>query len=340
MNWNPPSDWMRFTTIDAHAGGEPLRVITSGLPPIPGDTILARRRYLRENLDHLRTALMWEPRGHADMYGAIVTDPVTPEADLGVLFMHNEGYSTMCGHGIIGLVTVALETDMLPITGRLTTVKLDTPAGLVTARARVEQDRVRSVAFENVPSLAYALDQSVEVPGLGPVRYDVGFGGAFYAYCQAADLGVGLGPADFRRLIEVGIAVKRAVVATLPIRHPFEEDLGFLYGTIVVGPPQDAGADSRNVCIFAEGEVDRCPTGTGVSGRLALGFARGQIGQGQPLVVESILGTRFTGRITGTTTFGPHQAIIPEIEGSAHIVGRHQFLIDPDDPLRHGFILR
>jgi proline racemase len=340
MNWDPPGNWMRITTIDAHAGGEPLRVITTGLPPIPGDTILERRRYLRENLDHLRTALMWEPRGHADMYGAIMTGPVTPEADAGVLFMHNEGYSTMCGHGIIGLITVALETGMLPVAGPLTTLKLDTPAGLVTAHARVQDGRVRSVAFENVPSFAYALDQVVDVPGIGPVRYDVAFGGAFYAYCQAADLGVGLGPSDFRRLIEVGMAVKRAVMAALPIRHPFEEDLSFLYGTIMIGPPQTGGSDSRNVCIFAEGEVDRCPTGTGVSGRLALNHARGQLEQGQPFVVESIIDTRFTGRIVATTTFGQYQAVIPEIEGSAHIVGRHEFFIDPDDPLRDGFILR
>ncbi|GAB4540677.1 MAG: proline racemase family protein [Anaerolineae bacterium] len=340
MNWNPPDDWMRITTIDAHAEGEPLRVITGGLPPIPGDTILERRRYLRENLDYLRTALMWEPRGHADMYGALMTDPVTAEADAGVLFMHNEGYSTMCGHGIIGLVTVALETGMLPVKGPVTTVKLDTPAGLVTARARLQNGRVRSVAFENVPSFVYALDQTVDVPGLGVVRYDVAFGGAFYAYCQAVDLGVGLGPADFRRLIEVGTAVKHAVMESLPVQHPFEDDLSFLYGTIIIGPPQSSAAHSRNVCIFAEGEVDRCPTGTGVSGRLALNYARGQLAEGDPFVVESIIGTRFTGRILGTSTFGGYQAIIPEIEGSAHIVGRHEFLIDPDDPLRDGFILR
>ncbi|UCC89778.1 MAG: proline racemase family protein [Anaerolineales bacterium] len=340
MDWNPPDDWMRITSVDAHADGEPLRVITGGLPPIPGDTILDRRRYLRENLDHLRTALMWEPRGHADMYGAIMTDPVTKEADAGVLFMHNEGYSTMCGHGIIGLVTVALETGMLPIAGPITTVKLDTPAGLVTARARIQGDRVRSVAFENVPSFVYALDQTVDVPGIGEVGYDVAFGGAFYAYCQAADLGVGLGPPDFRRLIEVGTAVKHAVMESLRIQHPFEKDLSFLYGTIVVGPAQAEGADSRNVCIFAEGEVDRCPTGTGVSGRLALNYARGQAKLDQPFVVESIIGTRFIGRILGTTTFGGYRAVIPGIEGSAHIVGRHEFLIDPDDPLRDGFVLR
>jgi proline racemase len=229
---------------------------------------------------------------------------------------------------------------MLPVKGTQAEVKLDTPAGLVTAHASVQDGRVRSVAFENVPSFAYALDQTVEVPNIGLVRYDVAFGGAFYAYCQAAGLGVGLGPSDFRRLIEIGTAVKRAVMESLPIRHPFEEDLSFLYGTIVVGPPEAGGADSRNVCIFAEDEVDRCPTGTGVSGRLALNYARGQLGEGETFTVESIIGTRFSGRILGTTTFGGYEAVIPEIEGSAHIVGRHEFLIDPGDPLRDGFILR
>ncbi len=340
MSWEPPEGWMRVTTIDAHAAGEPLRVITDGLPPIKGNTILERRRYLRDNMDHLRTALMWEPRGHADMYGAIVTDPVTPGADAGVLFMHNEGYSTMCGHGIIGLVTIALETGMLPMAGHITTLKLDTPAGLITAHAKVRDGRVRSVAFENVPSFAFVLDRIVEVPGIGRVPYDIAFGGAFYAYCRSADLGVGLRPSDFRRLIQVGTAVKQSVMESLAINHPFEDDLSFLYGTIVVGPPHAEGANSRNVCVFAEGEVDRCPTGTGISGRLALSHARGRLDVGQPFVVESIIGTRFTGRILGTTTFGGYEAVIPEIEGSAHMVGRHGFFIKRDDPLRDGFVLR
>ena len=337
VSWAPPPDWTRITTIDCHAAGEPLRVITGGLPPIPGDTILAKRRYAGEYLDHLRRALMWEPRGHADMYGCILTEPVTPDGDLGVLFVHNEGFSTMCGHGIIGLVTVALETGMLPA---CEVIRLDTPAGRVTARARFDGARVRSVAFENVPSFAYALDQMVDVPGVGPVKYDVGFGGAFYAYCQAADLGVRIAPEDFRKLIEVGRAVKRAVMAALPIQHPFEPDLGFLYGTIIVGPPHRPGAHSRNVCIFADGEVDRSPTGTGVSGRVALEYARGRLSIGQPFVVESLIGTSFTGRVARTTAFGEFATVIPEVEGSAHITGRSEFFITPDDPLKDGFILR
>jgi proline racemase len=339
-SWTPPEGWLKITTVDAHTAGEPFRVITGGYPDLPGDTILARRRYARENLDPLRTALMWEPRGHADMYGCIVTPPVSPEADIGVLFMHNEGYSTMCGHGIIGITKVVLETGLLPMSAPETTIGIDTPAGLVTAHARVDEGQVTSVRFHNVPSFVLALDEKVSVPGLGEVRYDLAFGGAFYAYVQAEEVGLACTPEHFRPLIEKGIAIKQAVTASRPIPHPFEEDLSFLYGTIFIGPPRGDGAHSRNVCIFAEGEVDRCPTGTGVSARLAIHHVRGEIGVGESMVVESIIGTRFTGRIVRTTSFGPHPALIPEIEGAAHITGRHEFLIDPADPLRDGFILR
>ncbi len=338
--WTPPEHWLAITTIDCHTEGEPFRVITGGYPALPGSTILDRRRYARDHLDHLRTALMWEPRGHADMYGCIVTPPVSPEADLGVLFLHNEGYSTMCGHGIIGLTKVALETGLLPMTEPETEVKIDTPAGLVTAQARIAGRQVQSVRFRNVPSFVLALDQTVEVPGLGAISYDLAFGGAFYAYLQASDVGLTCTPDNFRAFIETGLAIKRAIVASREILHPFEEDLSFLYGPIFVGPPLGEGAHSRNVCVFAEGEVDRCPTGTGVSGRLALHYARGEIGLDEPIVVESIIGSRFTGRIVETKTFGPHPAIIPEVEGRAYITGCHEFLIDPGDPLRHGFILR
>ena len=338
--WRPPKGWMRITAIDVHTGGEPFRVITGGFPELSGDTILARRRWVKEHFDHLRTALMWEPRGHADMYGCIVTPPVSPGADIGILFMHNEGYSTMCGHGIIAITKVVLETGLVAMKAPETTVRIDSPAGLITAHARGIEGEVQSVRFLNVPSFVLARDETVEVPGLGRVRYDIAFGGAFYAYVQAADVGVTCTPQDFRSLIEKGMAIKRAVMESRPIPHPFEPDLGFLYGTIFIGPPQGADAHSRNVCIFAEGEVDRSPTGTGVSGRLAIHYARGDIGLNERLVVESIIGSRFKGRVVETTTFGNYPAIIPEIEGTAHITGRQEFLIDPSDPLRNGFILR
>jgi proline racemase len=199
---------------------------------------------------------------------------------------------------------------------------------------------VERVAFRNVPSFVVALDEQVEVPGLGTIRYDLAFGGAFYAYVQADQLGLRCVPEEFRTLIDAGMAIKRAVVNSRSIVHPFEKDLSFLYGTIFIALPMGKGANSRNVCVFAEGEVDRSPTGTGVSGRMAIHFARNEVTVTQPLVIESIIGTQFTGRVVDVTTFGEYRAVIPEVEGTASITGRNQFLVDPEDPLRSGFILR
>lgn len=337
FRWQPPENWVKISTIDAHTEGEPLRVIVAGFPAPPGKTIVEKRRYAREHLDGLRRTLMFEPRGHADMYGALITEPATDDGDFGVLFMHNEGWSTMCGHGIIGLTAVVLETGMLP---PRTLFRLDTPAGRVTARAKTNDSRVTRVAFENVPSFVYALDEYVEVPGLGRIRYDIAFGGAFYAFVEAQDVGVDMTARDFRTMIEKGMAVKHAVMQSREIRHPLEPELSFLYGTIFVGPPLVSNAHSRNVCIFADGEVDRSPTGTGVSGRLALEFARGRLKEGQEFIVESIIGSRFIGCIVRTTTLGGHEAVVPQVEGRAWITGRHEFLIAPEDSLRAGFILR
>jgi trans-L-3-hydroxyproline dehydratase len=340
LNWNPPENWLRITAVDAHTAGEPLRIITSGFPDLPGDTILAKRRYAKTYYDDLRTALMWEPRGHTDMYGCLITEPVTPDGDLGVLFLHNEGFSTMCGHGIIGLAKVGLDTGLIDKPGDNPVIKMDTPAGRVTAVGKRENGRCVSVSFQNVPSFVYALDQVVAVPGLGQVRYDVAFGGAFYAFVKAADVGVGLDSHHFRQLIDVGMQIKQAVMESLDIHHPFEEDLSFLYGTIFVGEAHDPAHHSRNVCIFADGEVDRCPTGTGVSARVALHVAKGEIGLKRPFTVESILGTTFTVEALETTKFGPYDAVIPQVTGTAFITGHNELLIDPDDPLRNGFLLR
>lgn len=340
MDWEIPSDWSRIRTVDCHTAGEPFRVILEGFPQPQGDTILARRRYLQEHHEPLRKALMWEPRGHPDMYGCLLTPPVDPTADLGVLFMHNEGYSTMCGHGIIGLVKVALECGLIPMEGKRPRLRIETPAGLVEATAIVEDGTVVRVRFANVPSFVLLYDEVAAVPGIGQLRYDVAFGGAFYAFVDAQQTGADLGPEGHRQLIQRGMAIKRAVMDAGGIEHPFEEDLSFLYGTIFVGPARLQGRHSRNVCIFADGQVDRCPTGTGVSCRLALLHARGELGVGQWIEIESLLGTTFRGRILERTTFGPHEAVIPEVEGSAYITGRHEFLIDPRDPLGDGFLLR
>ena len=338
-SWEPSRSWRRITTLDTHAAGEPLRIVTGGLDPIPGDTILLKRRYAREHLDGVRRSIVFEPRGHADMYGAILTDPVTPDGDLGVLFMHNEGWSTMCGHGIIALTTALIETGERA--GDV--VRYDAPPGRVTARAVRDGDRVREVAFENVPSFAAALDQAIHVEGLGEVRYDLAFGGAFYVFVDADALGVPLDGSGSQRCVDVGMRIKRAVMATRDVRHPNAPDaadLSFLYGTILTGRPHDSGADSRNVCIFAEGEVDRSPTGTGVSARIAIEHARGRLRNGETFTVESIIGTRFRGRVLRTTSVAGYDAVVPEVAGSAWIVGRSELWIAPDDPLGGGFVLR
>jgi proline racemase len=343
LHWShTPEQTAIITTIDAHAAGEPLRIITSGLPVLQGNTILERRRYMQEHLDHIRRALMWEPRGHRDMYGCVLTEPVSPEADLGVLFIHNEGYSTMCGHGVIALVTTLLEAGALPARGQQTPVNLDTPAGLVRATAHLdERGHVERVSFLNVPSFLYARDVELDVPAWGKVSVDVAFGGAFYAFLPAEQVGLRVEPQQREQLAAAGEAIKKAVNAKLPIEHPIEKDLGFLYGTILTGPPEEPTHHSRNVCIFADAEVDRSPTGTGVSARLALHCAKGEITANQSIVIESILGAKsaFSGRVVGQTRIGPYEAIVPEVSGSAFITGRHEFMLDPRDELGRGFIV-
>jgi len=349
-HFDPPAEWTRIETFDAHTAGEPLRVVTAGWPDIPGETILAKRKFARENHDDLRRALMWEPRGHADMYGCILTEPVTPDGDVGVLFLHNEGYSTMCGHGIIGLVKVGLECGLLNLerlerdkAGR-PIVRIDTPAGRVTAKAHPQAGgdprRVERVSFRNVPSFVLEPDVEIEVPGFRQIRCDIAFGGAFYAYVEAADMGLAVEPEAYPQLIDAGRRVKRAVVEQCEIVHPDgDPDLNFLYGTVFV-QQGEATVHSRNVCIFAEGEVDRSPTGTGVSGRAAIHHLRGELAPGESITIESIIGSKFDVSVAGQTTVGALPAIVPEVTGSAYITGRHEFIIDPGDPLRDGFFLR
>jgi trans-L-3-hydroxyproline dehydratase len=345
LQWNwPPrcDDALVITTLDAHAAGEPLRIITGGLPELPGATILERRRYMREHLDHVRRALMWEPRGHYNMYGCVLTPPVTAEAHLGVIFLHNEGYSTMCGHGVIALVTALIEAGAIPSTGPLTAINLDTPAGLVRATAHCDNDgRVERVSFLNVPSFLYARDLTIDLPEFGQITVDIAFGGAFYAVVPADRVGLQVTPEQTPRLVAAGEAIKRAVNAALPIQHPTEADLSFLYGTILTGPAEAPDHHSRNICVFANAEVDRSPTGTGVSARLALHHAKGELEPDETIVVESILGrhSTFSGRVAETAQVGSFAAVIPEVGGTAHITGRHEFIVDPRDALGHGFLL-
>jgi len=342
-DFQPPENWLQIKTIDMHTGGEPLRVIVDGFPELQGNSVLDYRRYCKENYDHLRTALMFEPRGHADMYGCILTPPNAIDGDFGVIFLHNEGYSTMCGHAIIALSTLAVEMGWINVLEGDNILKIDAPCGRITSFARVHQGNVTGVRFHCVPSFAVGLDRTVDVEGLGKVTYDLAYGGAFYAYVDLAknnfDFDVTL--KSYRPLVSAGMAIKRAVMQRdSGIGHPFEEDLSFLYGTIFIGDPESPDIDSRNVCIFAEGEVDRCPTGSGVSGRMAIHRARKDIEIGETMAIESITGSVFKGSVVSEEDYGPFQAVIPQVEGMAYITGMHTFVIDPKDPMRNGFILR
>jgi len=326
--------------VDSHTGGEPFRVVVDGGPVIGGATMLERRRYAQDHLDDLRRALMWEPRGHADMYGALLGPPVAADSDISVLFIHNEGFSTMCGHGIIALTKVVLDTGILPSVEPETVIRIDAPAGQIEATATMRDGVVAAVRFRNVPSFVVDLDNEVEVAGIGKVGYDLAFGGAFYAYVDSEALGLALEPPAVSLLIESGRAIKQALVDSRAIPHPTEPELAFLYGVIFVGHALEEGNHSRNVCIFADGEVDRSPTGTGVSGRIAIHHARGEIAVDETITVESILGSTFTGRVLGVTDVAGIPAVIPEVTGTAHLTGRCELWIDPGDSLAPGFLIR
>ncbi len=354
MDWTPPDGWPRIRTIESHAGGEPLRVVVDGFPDLPGETILEKRRHAREHHDDLRRALMLEPRGHADMYGALLTDPVTADGDVGVLFTHNDGYSTMCGHGVIALGVVLPTLGAVELDPENPTIRMDTPAGRVTAHPRLGADgatvkpsqsadgnipAIRRVAFENVPAYAVALDETVETETFGTVRYDIGFGGAFYAYCDATDLGLPLKPESASALAAAGRELKAAIADSVSLEHPTDDDMEFLYGVIFTGG-SEGDADVRNVCVFADGEVDRSPTGTGVSGHLALRHARGTIEPGEPFAVESIVGSVFTGRVRDVRDHHGREAVVPEIAGEAYVTGTNTVTVDPRDPFGEGFFIR
>lgn len=345
-HYRVPDHWLSINTVDMHTGGEPLRIAISGFPQPVGETVLECRKYCKQNLDHLRTVLMFEPRGHADMYGCLLVPPnknTDDPADFGIIFLHNEGYSTMCGHAIIAISTLAIQMNWIEVVEGENTIKIDAPCGRIVSFVKVESEEIKGVRFHCVPSFVVGLDRTIDVPGLGQVVYDLAYGGAFYAYVDLDknELDLELTPDHYRQLIQQGMEIKRAVASSDDdIRHPYEDDLGFLYGTIFIGPPVDEKNDSRNVCIFAEGEVDRCPTGSGVSGRMAIHYAREQIKQGQTMLIESITGSLFEGSVVSEVEYGPFKAVIPQVAGTAHITGFHEFVIDPDDPMKDGFFLR
>ena len=327
-------------TIDAHTAGEPLRLIVDGYPSIQGVTMQEKREWLSGNCDHLRTALMPEPRGHADMYGALLTEPERSTSEAGVLFMHNAGYSTMCGHGVIAVATIAIERGLIK-PRRADVIVLDTPAGQVHARVRLTAaapPRVTSVSFRNVPSFVLLPGVAIQLDGRA-IRADVAFGGAFYAIVDSEAAGLAIRGDRLPELRRAGMAVKQAVESLVRVQHPQRPELRGIYGTIFTGPPVSAEADLRNVTIFADAEVDRSPCGTGTCAVMAVLAAMGILTPEQTFTHESIIGTRFRGRIAGEVMVGDLPAIEPEIEGEARIIGESTFFIDEADPLSFGFRL-
>ena len=327
-----------FAAVDSHTEGMPTRVITGGVGPIPGATMLERKLHFEAELDDLRLLLMREPRGHGAMSGAILQPPARAGADWGVLFIEVSGCLPMCGHGTIGVATVLVETGMVAVSEPETIVRLDTPAGLVEARVAVDGGRARSVTLRNVPSFLHARDATVDVPGVGGVRYDMAFGGNFYALVPAADAGLEVDPAQARALIDRGQEIIAAIDASDRPVHPEDPRIAGCRHVVFHAPGRD-GADARAATSIHPGWLDRSPCGTGTSARLAQLHARGELAVGDSFVNESVIGTRFTGRIAAETTVGGRPAIVPEITGRAWITAMGQYLLDAEDPFPAGFSL-
>jgi proline racemase len=337
----------QIKTLDAHAGGEPIRLVIDGLPPIPGQTINDKRLYISENLDHVRLLLTQEPRGHRDMFGAIITEPVSEEGDFGIVFMDACRYPYMCGHGIIGAVTGFIEMGWLEAEEPETIVVVDSPSGLIHARARVEgvngHPRVESVAFQMESAFAFLLDQSLEVPGLGRLTVDVSFAGGFFVMVAADQIGSkrsgSLTPDNAPELARWGMAIIEAGNKQLKVQHPTRTYINTIDVMEFYDPVDHLEARGKNFVVLGEGHVDRSPCGTGTSAKMALLHRRGELSVGQTFVNEGLLGTTFEGRIVEETTVGTLQAIVPEIRGTAHVTGLHRFVVTPDDPFPEGFLI-
>lgn len=324
--------------VDSHTEGMPTRVVVGGVGVLPGNTMEERRQYVMNEADHLRTWLMLEPHGHSAMSGSILQPPTRPDADWGVVFIEVSGCLPMCGHGTIGTATVLVETGMVEVTEPETLIRLDTPAGLVIARVQVKGTRAKSVTIENVPSFVTELDAHVEVPGIGDVRYDMAFGGNFYAIVELSELGQEFGKEHAPELLTLGLAIMNAINATNPPVHPENPAIDHVHHVQLVASGSSP-QHSRHAMAIYPGWFDRSPCGTGTSARVAQLVARGELAIGDSLINESIIGTHFTGRAMGTTTVAGIPAILPEITGRAWITGTSQHMLAPDDPFPAGFQL-
>ena len=327
-----------YHAVDSHTEGMPTRVITGGVGVLPGATMFERRQRFVAERDDLRKLLMNEPRGHAAMSGAILQPPTRPDADYGVLYIEVSGCLPMCGHGTIGVATVLVETGMVEVVEPETVIRLEAPAGLVTVRVAVRDGRAESVTLENVASYAHALDEVVDVPGYGEVRYDIAYGGNFYAFVSLDDLGIAFERANGQKMLDAGLAIMEAINTQRPVAHPENPEINVCHHVYLEAPGSDA-RHSRHAMAIHPGWFDRSPCGTGTSARMAQLHARGLLDVGSDFVNESFIGSRFIGRIAGTTAVGERPGILPTVTGRAWITGTAQYMLDPTDPFPTGFVL-
>jgi proline racemase len=328
-----------LSALDYHTEGEPMRIVTGGVPTLPGRTMLERSAHFAAQHDALRRLILYEPRGHAAMCAALLVPPSDPAADTGIVFVEPLGVVHMCGHGAIAIATMLVETGAVAMRAPETPVVLDTAAGPVTARVHVEGDRVVGATIRNVPAYSALLDAKVTVPGLGPVAFDLAYGGHFYALVEAAGVGLTLEPGQAARIVEAGERIRAAIEAEVPLVHPEGEQSKGLVYVQFYAPPSHPRAHLKNAVVVAPAGLDRSPCGTGTSARLANLWARGGIALHREFVHESIIGTLFEGRVVATTRVGAYEAVIPEITGRAYLSGFNQLVLRPDDPFPAGFLL-
>ncbi len=328
-------------TVDMHTGGEPVRFILNGYPKVNGKNILQKRRFARQHLDYLRKFLMHEPRGHYDMYGVIPVEPDLPTADIAVLFMHNEGYSTMCGHAIIALGRFAVDQGWVKVVEPETTIKIQCPCGLITVHVSVKEGKTGRVRYESVPAFAFALENTVNTDRYGPVTLDIGYGGAFYAVVPANEIGLDVRSSAIRDLVDAATIISSAVKRQVQLHHPDDDDLAFLYGTILTDGNDNYSVEhTANICVFADAQVDRSPTGSGVTARMAIQHRRGLIKLNQARTFESLTGSIFTAKLLHKSRCGEFSASIVEISGMAHYTGTSEFQLEDGDQIGKGFLIK
>ncbi len=330
-----------ISTVDSHTAGEPTRIITDGFPLPKGATLAERMEYLRTNMDWLRKSLMHEPRGHRDMFGCVLLEPIDPSADAGVIYMDGGKYYNMCGHASLGICAMMVETGRVESKPGETIVRLETPAGMVEGSVITdENNRVKKVSLIDVPSFAWALDEKINLDGFGDITVDIGFGGNFFVIVEAAQLGIkSIDPEHTTELIKTGIALRKAANEQISVQHPIKKHIQTIDITMITVPPSGSHADARNIVILGAAQADRSPCGTGTCARMAVLHRKGELSVGQLFRHESSINSVFDGRILSETVVGDIPAVVPEISCRPYITGFHKFVIDPDDPFAEGFVL-